>query len=270
MMPSDELALRQALNAAMEDAKAARQELAQARAELEDFTYSMSHDLRASLRHITSYARILREDLGHVVDPGVSSSLDAITHAALHQGRLIEGLMALARVARVDLLNAPVPLDELLADVCAGLEREMAPELASRKLQWQLAAPLPVVRGDAALVRLVLQQVLANALKFTRSRETAQIEITCVEQQAQGGVGSSCELRIRDNGVGFNPQYQHKLFHAFSRLHPGAAFEGIGIGLALCQVAVKRLGGAISASGEVDGGCTVCITLPLDSTPVAG
>ena len=275
--PGDLQPLQARLDAALLEAQGLRRELARTRAELEDFTYSVSHDLRASLRHITSYAKILKEDLGVTADADIQSSLDAISHAASHQARLIDGLMGLARIGRVALQSAPVSLEDTLADVRATLEREMAHELASRTVQWQVDTPLPLVTGDAALVRLVLHQVLANALKFTRERAVAHIVINCTPPVAASdlpghllaGDGVLCQLHIRDNGVGYNPQYQDKLFRALSRLHSGASYEGIGMGLAMCRAAVKRLGGDIAASGQVDGGCTVIITLPCQSPGVA-
>ena len=244
------LAAVQAENAAL------RQELAQTQAALADFTSSVSHDLRASLRHITAYADILREDLGSALDPAIGASLTVITNAARHLAQLIDGLMALARIGQVALQPSTVALANLLDEVRAKLAQDMAAELATRSVQWHIASPLPPVVVDVDLLRLVLQQVLANALKFTRGREVAQIEISCTMD------GGCCQLQIHDNGVGYNPQYQAKLFHALSRLHSTAAFEGIGMGLALCRAAAKRLGGEVSAQGQVDGGCTITLSLP--------
>ena len=245
-----------------------RTALAQARGELQEFMHTVSHDLRAPLRHITSYARILQEDLGPDVDGDVAQSLQAIVQAAEQQGRLIDGLMALARVRQMPVQWAPVDLQALLQNVCAELQHTHAAELATRQVQWSLA-PLPTVMGDAALLRLVLQQALGNALKFSRGSAPAVIEVgmgPCPDASGLPGApdaevdalaGDFHRMYVRDNGAGFNPQYQDKLFRVFSRLHSATAFEGVGTGLAMCRAALASLGGHVAISAAVGQGCTV-------------
>ncbi|MEY4756895.1 MAG: hypothetical protein RJA34_1793 [Pseudomonadota bacterium] len=248
--------------------------LAQARGELQEFMHTVSHDLRAPLRHITSYARILQEDLGPEVDGDVAQSLQAIVQAAEQQGRLIDGLMALARVRQMPVQWVPVDMQALLQDVCADLQRTHAAELATRQVQWQLAS-MPVVTGDAALLRLVMQQVLGNALKFSRGRTPSVIEVGmgpmpgaagpsgASDAEADPPAGDFHQMYVRDNGVGFNPQYQDKLFRVFSRLHSATAFEGVGTGLAMCRAALASLGGFIAISAAVGQGCTVSWRWPV-------
>ena len=239
-----------------------RATLAQAQGELQAFMHTVSHDLRAPLRHITSYARLLQEDLGTDISSDVAQSLQAIQQAAEQQGRLIDGLMALARVRQMPVQWTPVDLQALLQDVCTDLQRTHATELATRQVQWPLAA-LPTVMGDAALLRLVLQQLLGNALKFSRGRAPAVIEVGLGPTPGghggtgDGGDATIHQLYVRDNGVGFNPQYQDKLFRVFSRLHSATAFEGVGTGLAMCRAALEQLGGSIAISAAVGQGCTV-------------
>lgn len=239
---------------------ALREELAQARAALGDFTYAVSHDLRAPLRHITSYAQILREDLqdaagGLPLSPDLQASLDAISAAAKNQAALIDGLTTLARVGQAAVHPQALSLDPLVQDIRAGLDQELAQ--AARTVHWRVAPGLPTVLADLPLLRMVLQQVLGNACKFTRQRALAQIEIDAVAADGR------CILSIRDNGAGFNPQYTDKLFKALTRLHGAIAFDGIGMGLALSRAALHRMHGTVSAEGVVDGGCTVRVELPL-------
>lgn len=233
-----------------------RAALAQAQGELQAFMHTVSHDLRAPLRHITSYARILQEDLGPGVSSDVLQSLHAIQQAAEQQGRLMDGLMALARVRQMPVQWAPVDLQALLQEVCTDLQRTHATELATRQVQWPQAV-LPTVTGDAALLRLILQQLLGNALKFSRGRVPAVIEVGL--STATG----SHQLYVRDNGVGFNPQYQDTLFRVFSRLHSATAFEGVGTGLAMCRAALHQMGGDIAISAAVGQGCTVSWHWPV-------
>lgn len=228
--------------------------LSQARTEVEDFTYSVSHDLRASLRHVTAYVQIIREDLGDQTHAAIATHLDTVSRAAQHMGRQIDGLMELARLGRVDVQQSTVEVGQLLRDVSTSL----APALAGRAVEWKFAPEFPALRGDATLIRQVLVQLLSNALKFSVARPLAEIEV-----QWQTDASGLCALTVKDNGVGFNPQYATKLFHAFARLHSARDFEGLGMGLALTRKIVERHGGAVWASGTPDVGCSVSFTLPL-------
>ena len=231
-----------------------QRELAQARAELQDFTYSVSHDLRASLRHISAYAQIIQEDLGEQLTPDIAAHLTTVQQAAKQMARQIDGLAELSRLTRLDLQLTRLDVGQLVRDVLA----EMASTTAGRTLHWQLAPDLPALQGDAVLVRQALTCLLSNALKFTAQRAVAEIQLSW-----QVHASGQCALTLSDNGAGFNPQYQDKLFHAFGRLHGAREFEGLGMGLALTRKIVERHGGSVWAQGMPDAGCRVTITLPL-------
>lgn len=231
-----------------------RRELSQARAELEDFTYSVSHDLRASLRHVTAYVQIIKEDLGDQSNAAMTAHLETVNQAARQMGQQIDALMELSRLTQMELQRSTVDAGQLVAAVCADL----APMLAGRVIEWQVAADLPPLCCDAALLRQVVMQLLSNALKFTRTRPLTRIGLTW-----QVHDNGQCAITVTDNGVGFNPQYQDKLFHAFQRLHGAREFEGLGMGLALTRKIVERHAGVVCASGVPDGGCSISFTLPL-------
>jgi light-regulated signal transduction histidine kinase (bacteriophytochrome) len=231
-----------------------QRELAQARAELEDFTYSVSHDLRASLRHVNAYVQIIREDLADQLRPDTAAHLDTVTQAAGQMTRQIEALTELSRLGRVEFQMTALDLGSLLRDAIALL----GPQTQGRDLQWQLATDFPALKGDAGQVRQLLTHLLSNALKFSRKQTPSQIAVTW--QMHDEGL---CTVTLSDNGVGFNPQYQNKLFHAFSRLHSARDFDGLGMGLALSRKIVERHGGSIRAESAPDAGCRVSFSLPL-------
>ena len=231
-----------------------QRELLQARAELEEFTASVSHDLRASLRHVNAYVQIIQEDLGDAAPAALIGHLGTVSQAARQMGRQIDGLTALSRLNQVDLQLNPVALAPLVRDVCA----ELAPALNGRAIDWQVAEDCPALLCDAALLRQVFTHLLSNAIKFTASRALAEVNVTW-QREADG----QCALTVTDNGVGFNPQYTAKLFHVFQRLHGAREFEGLGMGLALTRKIIERHGGTVRASGAVDAGCRITFTLPL-------
>lgn len=237
---------------------ATQQQLAAAQAALGDFAYTVSHDLRANLRHITAYGGLLREELGPVLAGDAAFFLDTVTNAARLMGRQIDGLMAWSQLDRAELHLAPLDLPALIGEA----RRVLAPELAERCIDWRIAPGLPAVRGDAALLRQLLLHLLSNAVKFTRRAEPAVIEIGWRPAAEAEGMGQQCELYVRDNGVGFDPLWQHRLFHVFQRLHPVGEFEGLGLGLALAGKIVARHGGRIQAEGTPGAGCCVRFTLP--------
>jgi two-component system OmpR family sensor kinase len=237
-------------------------QIAAAQAELEDFTFSISHDLRASLRHITAYAGLIREDLGDQLPAGVASHLDTVTHAAQHMGRMIDSLTELSRLGSAELHVDPADMGCLINDVRA----ELAGESAARQSVWQVADDFPLVRGDAALIRQLWRHVLSNALKFTRPRASAQVQVGWQWQpgpQPESHEAPRAQFFVQDNGVGFNAHFSHKMFHAFQRLHSARDFEGLGMGLALSRKIVARHGGAIEVQGDLDAGCRISFTLPL-------
>lgn len=236
------------------------QELARLQAELQaardalgDFAYVVSHDLRANLRHITAYAALVREELGSAPVDEVNAYLDTVTNAAKLMGRQIDGLMSWSQLDRVEVASSLLDVRALVDEV----RQTLVADAAGRQIAWQVAADFPALRGDAALVRQLLGHLLSNALKFTRPR--AQADIAIGWQPAEDGW---CALSVRDNGVGFNPSQQGKLFHVFQRLHSGNEFEGLGLGLALARKIVERHGGRIEAEGAPDAGCCIRFTLP--------
>ena len=231
-----------------------QRELAQNRLALEDFTYSVSHDLRASLRHVASYLKIVREDLGEGVDASILAHLNTAGGAAAHMVQLMDGLLELSSVGRAEMQLSGVDLARLIADVRHQLEHGTE----QRAMQWKIAADLPRIHGDMALLGQMLAQLLGNAIKFTRDCPVASIDISWT------ALGDGfCELHIRDNGVGFDARFQDRLFRVFQRLHSPKQFEGIGIGLALARCVVERHGGSIRAESSVGVGCRISLTLPV-------
>ncbi|MEY4883572.1 MAG: hypothetical protein RIS34_1426 [Pseudomonadota bacterium] len=233
-------------------------QLAQARAELQEFTYSVSHDLRASLRHVTAYVQIIKEDLGQHPDPAIIASLKTVSVAAKHMGVLIDGLTELSKLGHAAVSNGCVDTGQLLQDLQGTATSALAADVADRQIEWAVAQDFPPVCADAALVRQVWNKLLSNALKYTRGRPVARIEIGWA--LADNGF---CVFHIKDNGVGFNPRFKEKLFRVFQRLHSATEFEGTGLGLALTRKIVERHGGTVWAEGDVDAGCTIRFTLPL-------
>jgi light-regulated signal transduction histidine kinase (bacteriophytochrome) len=227
-------------------------ELQAARTALGDFAYAVSHDLRASLRHIMSYASLLRDEIGPVL-PGESAAyLETIQGASRTLGQQIDGLMAWSLLDRAELQLRELDPAVLIAEARA----QLAEACAGRRIEWRIQEGLPVLFGDAALLRQLFVHLLSNALKFTRGRELAEISVQA-ELAPEGWV----TYTVGDNGVGFDPVRQHKLFHVFQRLHGASQFEGLGLGLALSRKIVTRHGGSIRAEGALDAGCRVSFTL---------
>ncbi len=220
--------------------------------ELESFSYSVSHDLRAPLRHIAGFSDMLEKHLGGSLDGEGRRYLDVIHQAAQKMGQLIDDLLAYSRLGRTKLAMGDVDLNALAKEVIELLSEDMK----DRDVVWAVQ-PLPLVAGDAQMLRLVLQNLVGNALKFTRSRAPARIEIGT--EAAEGEV----RCFVRDNGVGFDMQYAEKLFSVFQRLHQASQFEGTGIGLANVRRTIERHGGRVWAEGQPDAGATFWFTLPL-------
>ena len=226
-------------------------ELEAANRELEAFSYSVSHDLRAPLRHIDGFADLLARHAGPMLDEKGRRHLDVISRSAKSMGELIDDLLAFSRMSRTELQNAPVNLDALVADVRHGLDGETA----GRTIAWKIA-PLPVVHGDRAMLRLAMTNLISNAIKYSRPRQEAVIEVGSRETEEE------VVVFVRDNGVGFDMKYAHKLFGVFQRLHGDDEFEGTGIGLANVRRVIQRHGGRTWAEGEIDGGATFHMALP--------
>ena len=218
--------------------------------ELESFSYSVSHDLRAPLRSIDGFSQVLLEDYGDQLDNDGKDALQRVRRAATGMGDLIDALLALGRLSRVDLRAEPVDLSAL-ADLIVAELRQSQPD---RQAEFVIA-PGMVVEGDRTLLRAALGNLLGNAWKYTQPRATARIEFGCLEKD------SETAYFVRDNGVGFDMTYVGKLFGAFQRLHRQTEFGGTGVGLATVQRIVHRHGGRAWAEGEVGQGATFYFTL---------
>lgn len=226
-------------------------ELEDANRELESFSYSVSHDLRAPLRHIAGFAQLLRGRAGPVLDEQAQGYLQTISDAATQGAKLVDDLLDFSRLGRAGLNKTTVAL----LDLIASIQRELSGSAEGRPITWRVG-PLPHVEADPGLLRLALGNLLHNAVKFTRLRTNPEIDITA-ELHA-----TEIELCVRDNGVGFDPKYMDKLFGVFQRLHSAEEFEGTGIGLANVRRIIARHGGRTWAEGAVGRGATFHLTLP--------
>jgi len=238
-------------------------QLEAANKELEAFSYSVSHDLRAPLRHIGGFSKMLVEEFGTTLDPVAQHYLDRIQSGTQKMGQLVDELLNLARVGRHALRLQPVKLSAIVAEVIAMLQ----PDAQGREVEW-LIPDLPVVECDPVLVKQIFQNLLANALKFTRRRADGNTEAgtaastsrTVIEVSHKEEDGQPVFM-IRDNGIGFNMKYVDKLFGVFQRLHRAEDFEGTGIGLVTVQRIVHKHGGRVWAEGEVGKGAAFYFTL---------
>jgi PAS domain S-box-containing protein len=227
-------------------------ELEASNKELEAFAYSVSHDLRAPLRHVVGYSELLQKHASALLDDKSRRYMQTIFDVATRMGNLIDDLLSFSRIGRAETRKTLVNLEQLAREVVM----ESGQDAKGRDIAWKIGA-LPVCYGDRSMLRLVVGNLVANAVKFTRTRKPAEIEIGCTE-----GNNEEIEVFVRDNGTGFDMQYVDKLFGVFQRLHLAEEFEGTGIGLAIVQRIIHRHGGKVRAEGAIDRGATFYFSLP--------
>ena len=226
-------------------------QLEAANKELESFSYSVSHDLRAPLRHISGFAVLLQKKASSALDEANLQYLNTISDSAKQMGNLIDDLLAFSRIGRSEIKKSRVHLGYLVENILKDLQEETK----GRNISWKVGE-LPEAYCDSSMLRLVFVNLISNAAKFTRPRPKALIEIGCIPEEGE------FILFVRDNGVGFDPKYKDKLFGVFQRLHHQDEFEGTGIGLANVRRFIHRHGGRTWADGKIGTGATFFFSLP--------
>lgn len=226
-------------------------ELQASNKELEAFAYSVSHDLRAPLRHMAGFSELLQKNSASVLDDKSKRYIGVILESAKKMGTLIDDLLGFSRIGRAETSKTTVNLAQLVEEALSEVRRD----LGDRKIVWKVDK-LPAAYGDRAMLRLALVNLISNAVKFTRTRTPAEIEIGYMEQ-----TDNQVAMFVRDNGVGFDMKYASKLFGVFQRLHPTEAFEGTGIGLATVQRIAHRHGGRAWGEGVVGEGATFYLSI---------
>ena len=244
--------IEDSLRQAREELAKRAAELEAANKELESFTYSVSHDLRAPLRHVVGYAELLQKQSSASLDEKGRRYMAMILEASKRMGNLIDDLLGFSRIGRAEARKTAVSLDQLVREVITELKQDTK----DRDIAWTVGA-LPVCYGDRSMLKVALMNLLSNAVKFTRIRPRAKIEIGCAD-----GKDNQVEVFVADNGAGFEMQYVNKLFGVFQRLHRAEEFEGTGIGLATVERIIHRHGGTVRAEGVLDQGATFYFSLP--------
>jgi light-regulated signal transduction histidine kinase (bacteriophytochrome) len=222
--------------------------------DLEAFSYSVAHDLRAPLRHINGFSKLLQDHLGTTLDATALRHLSSLRDSAKTMGQLIDDLLKMGRIGRQELACRPTDLNSLVESARLDLEAECK----GRQIDWRVGE-LPSLECDPGLMKLVLTNLLSNAVKYTQRHEKAIIEV------GQVILDGATAIFVRDDGAGFDQRYSHKLFGVFQRLHATEEFEGTGIGLATVQRIIRKHGGRIWAEAEVDKGATFFFTLGASS-----
>jgi light-regulated signal transduction histidine kinase (bacteriophytochrome) len=226
-------------------------QLETANKDLEGFAYSVSHDLRVPLRAIDGFSQQVLKHYADKLDDEGKRFLNVVRDNTKKMSQLIDDILAFSRMGRLGMSMSEINMEELARSVF----EELKPDVAGRELSIEIK-PLPLCHGDQSMLRQVLVNLLGNAIKFTRPKDTALVEV--------GGHAESAEniYYVKDNGAGFDMQYADKLFGVFQRLHGVAEFKGTGIGLAIVKRIVTRHGGRVWAEGKVDEGATFYFTLP--------
>ena len=248
--------LRQALIGVVlrraEELAAVATELGRVNKELEAFSYTVSHDLRAPMRHIAGYVDLVTQTEGKQLSERAHRYLGHVKDAAAFAGQMVDALLDFSRMGRAALKQRPVDT----ASLVDGLVRELARQEPQRVIEWQIDGALPPLHADPLLLQVAVRNLLANAVKYSRTRNPARIAVRAVQDESGDG------LVVEDNGVGFQMKYADKLFGVFQRLHQAEDFEGTGIGLASVKRIVERHGGTVQAKGEVNAGASFGFILP--------
>lgn len=220
--------------------------------ELEGFSYSISHDLRAPLRHITGFAELLLKKAPANLDEKNRHYLDVISDSAKQMGKLVDDLLSFSRMGRAEMLQSKIALDMIVSEAVEACKKDTV----VRNIEWKIGS-FPFVIGDKVMLKIVVENLLSNAIKFTRPISLAMIEVGCITDQPNEVI-----CYVKDNGVGFDMKYADKLFGLFQRLHRPEEFEGTGLGLANVRRIIHRHNGRTWAEGAVNEGATVYFSLP--------
>ncbi|HMK65321.1 MAG TPA: GAF domain-containing protein, partial [Thermodesulfobacteriota bacterium] len=220
--------------------------------ELEGFSYSISHDLRTPLRHLTGFVNLLKQNMDGEMDDKRRHYLDVIATSALKMGKLINDILSFSRMGRTNINQSHINLNNMVVEILKAL----SPESKEREIDWTIGA-LPEIYGDPAMIRIVFENLISNAVKYTRGRYQAEVEVGHLDEKSEEYI-----FYIKDNGAGFDMAYQGKLFNLFQRLHHEKDFEGTGLGLANVRRIISRHGGRVWAEGATDQGATFYFSLP--------
>jgi light-regulated signal transduction histidine kinase (bacteriophytochrome) len=256
----DNATMREQQQALIRELGERSEQLAAVNKELEAFSYSVSHDLRAPSRHVSGFTELLQQSAGPELGDGRLRYLRLISESAVRMGELIDALLVFSRMGRADMLNIRVDLNGIVRQA----QRDAMQADPGRSIEWVIDS-LPIVPGDPTMLQLVFTNLLSNAFKYSRTREHATIEVG----STTGSSGESVVF-VRDNGVGFDMAYANRLFGVFQRLHRAEEFEGTGIGLANVQRIVSRHGGRVWAEAELGKGATFYVALPNDGRSAIG